>query len=130
MALKTNTNKATANLFEYIANTINPEEIGEGFDVWTATRTDFSKAIVEYFETSYYNGDNRKHKMTKQELFTEWASGLPLGIFDYYDNMSAVEIVGDILEETEEEKAKYTEEQASALLTYMIFRNAYKYGKE
>ena len=124
MALKTNTKKAAENLFEYIAQAIDEEMIPE-----SATREDMAKAIVNRFE-DYYNGDNRRHKMNKQDLFEDWASGLTCGgLFDYYLG-TAVETLGGILEETPEERAKYTEDQASKWLTYMIYRNAYKYGKQ
>lgn len=55
--------------------------------------------------------------------FADYASGLPLGgLFCYYYNVSAVDLVGDILEETEEEKARYSEEDAEKLLSLLIYR--------
>lgn len=56
-------------------------------------------------------------------IFEDWARGLALGgLFCYYYNRSAVDDLGAILEETEEEKAKYTEMQAEEMLTRLIYR--------
>lgn len=66
---------------------------------------------------------NGQIKATIQDIFTEWASGLACGgLFDYYYNVSAVQVLGDILEETEEERSKCTEAQAEKMLTYLIYR--------
>lgn len=40
----------------------------------------------------------------------------------YYYNRSAVDDLGAILEETAEEKARYSEAQAETLLTSLIYR--------
>lgn len=56
-------------------------------------------------------------------IFEDWARGLALGgLFCYYCNRSAVDDLGAILEETDEEKAKYTEQQAEEMLTRLIYR--------
>lgn len=40
----------------------------------------------------------------------------------YYYNRSAVDDLGAILEETDSEKARYSEQQAETRLTYLIYR--------
>lgn len=56
-------------------------------------------------------------------IFEDWARGLALGgLFCYYYNRSAKDDLGAILEESEEEKAKYTEQQAEENLTRLIYR--------
>ena len=45
----------------------------------------------------------------------------------YYLN-SAVEMLGDILEETSAERAKYTEEQAERLFSYLIYNEVKRYA--
>ncbi|MBP5412257.1 MAG: hypothetical protein J6Y47_03255, partial [Bacteroidales bacterium] len=62
-----------------------------------------------------------------QECFIAWLSGLP-SIFDscYYYNRSAKDDIGAILEETENEKNRYTEEQAADLLSRVIYREIVK----
>lgn len=61
--------------------------------------------------------------MNEQERFTDWAQGLP-SILDtcYYYNRSAVDDLGAILEETAEEKARYSEQNAEQLLTALIYK--------
>lgn len=57
------------------------------------------------------------------KAFEDWAQGLSLGgMFLYYYNISAVDTLGDILEETKEERSRYTETQAEQLLTKLIYR--------
>lgn len=72
-------------------------------------------------EKSYEIIDN--YGCANYPIFKDWASGLALGqLFCYYYNRSAVDDLGAILQETEAEKAKYTEEQAEELLTSLIYR--------
>lgn len=58
-------------------------------------------------------------------LFKSWLQGLPFALGDYYYFNNAVDILGDILEETEEVRNKFTEEQAAEKLTSMIYRELY-----
>jgi hypothetical protein len=59
-------------------------------------------------------------------IFEDWARGLALGgLFCYY-NRNAKDDLGEILEETDEEKAKYTEQQAEEYLTRLIYREMEK----
>ena len=66
-------------------------------------------------------------RMSEQELFTDWTSGLP-SVIDclYYYNRSAVDDLAAILEETDSEKAQYSEQQAESLLTYLLYRELVK----
>ena len=66
------------------------------------------------------------------EVFRDWAQGLALGnLFCYYYNRSAVDDLGAILEETEEEKSRYSEQEAEEMLTRLIFREMQKaYNKK
>lgn len=67
---------------------------------------------------------NRKYNLDGwcQRDFSDWCRGLP-GVFDcsflYRD--SAVELLGDILEETEAERSRYTESEAENRLLYLCF---------
>lgn len=66
-------------------------------------------------------------RMSEQERFTDWAQGLP-SVLDccYYCNRSAVDDLAAILEETDSEKAQYSEQQAESLLTYLLYRELVK----
>ena len=120
--LKTNSKKAKENLKNYII------EHFDGTNYGIEAPQDFkelAKIILDTFEVekfrSYENA--RLRHMTKQDLFEEWASGLP-SILDtcYYYNRSAIDDLGEILEQTEQERNRYTESQAEKTLTRLIFR--------
>ena len=60
--------------------------------------------------------------VTWLDLFADYAAGLPFGnMFIYYYNVSAVELVGNILDETETERSKFTESEAEFQMTRMIY---------
>ncbi len=84
--------------------------------------------IWEIFKAEkYYSNEYMKARsFSFFKVFEDWASGLALGgLFDYYYNVSAVEILGNILEQTEEERKKYTESEAEKLLTKLIYREVF-----
>ena len=59
---------------------------------------------------------------TRLDLFCEYAAGLPFGnLFIYYYNVSAVDLVGNILEETEAERNRFSEADAEFYMTKMIY---------
>ena len=97
-----------------------------GYDLEKTPETvaEINKAIFACFlsESKFSN------ILNEQECFIDWCSGLP-SILDccYYLN-SAVEMLGDILEETSAERAKYTEEQAERLFSYLIYKEVKRYA--
>lgn len=65
-----------------------------------------------------------------QDIFIDWCSGLPSALACmYYYNVSAVDLLGEWLEETEKEKAQYTESQAEEMITKLIYRELLKGDK-
>lgn len=66
---------------------------------------------------------SKRWSLSWQDAFCDWSKGLP-SLLDtcYHYNISAVDLLGEWLEETEEEKAKYTEEQAETMLDKLIYR--------
>lgn len=120
--LKTNSKKARENIRAYILNGF----CGENYKIpQPETFTEAAAHIMRIFREErpqkYYP------RMTEAENFADWCAGLP-SILDtcYYYNRSAVDDLGNILEETEAEKAKYTEEKAESLLTALIYRELLK----
>lgn len=126
--LKTNSKKAKENLRQYIIN---------NFDGTGYTETppeDWHKIaafILETFRSEKYSRpeDFRYYGNCEFAAFEDWARGLP-SVLDtcYYYNRSAVDDVAAILEETEEEKERFTEGDAEHLLAVLIY-NALK-GEE
>ena len=116
--LKTNSSKAIQNIRSYII------ENYDGDIKVNFTFSDMAKDIMLDFAQTYLN---KNRKMTYQEQFVEWCAGLP-SIIDtcYYYNRSAVKDLGDILEETDEERNRFTESQAGDMLSKLIYRELCK----
>ena len=115
--LMINSKQARENIKQYIVENFTPENYTDeeitGFE-------NVAKFILNVFKSEYYNVTGR---YTQAEAFKNWCSGLP-SVLDtcYYYNRSAVEDLKKILEETDAEANKYTEQQAEELLTSLIYR--------
>ena len=67
-------------------------------------------------------------RASKSEMFMDWMQGLPKA-FPVADDIflrSAVDFLGTVLEETEEEKNRYTDEKAEKLACSLLFRELEK----
>lgn len=128
--LKTNTKQVKERLNNYILENTqdynekqfeNVEEakkyIIHTFMDETLSNKSYSKSI---FLKHYYSNN-------LYEAFKHWMQGLP-SVFNalYYYNISAVELLGDMLEETQEERNKFTERQAEEKLTQLLFNTIVK----
>lgn len=124
--LKTNSKQARENIKAYVMHHINFEAY-EMED--PKTFKEAANRIMETFYDEKCKYDKRYHmgRISEWELFKDWCQGLPT-LLDtcYYYNRSAVDDLGDILEETEEEKTRFTEEAAEERLTYLIYRELKK----
>lgn len=119
--LRSNTKKAKENIKAYIIGHFD----NDGYELPTVT--DFNSIAKQIVKTFYDEvGKHKRYNESWQESFVDWCSGLP-SIIDtcYFYNRSAVDDLGEILEETEEEKAKYTEAEAEQILTKLIWRELY-----
>lgn len=140
MALKTNSEKAIANIWDYIRNYTEDTfeeakewelEQGNEFNYDFSSNQDLASWIFDTFKSEKSYAVNAKylytHKTSLFDIFEEWASGLALGgLFCYYYNREAKEDLGNILEETEEEKARFNEQDAENYLTRIIFNQVTK----
>lgn len=122
--IKTNSKKAIENIRKYILENFTPyyeDDVDE---------KDFKK-VAKYIQKAVFNEKIKFNvnswRYSDQTIFKDWCQGLP-SILDtcYYYNRSAVDDLAIILEETNEEKNKYTEEKAEELLTYLLYREIYK----
>ena len=127
--LRSNSKKAVENIRDYIMQDI--DYIKECCD-YSGDR--LPESADEYRATMYahFRGEKdhelmRHRYMNEYNIFRSWAQGLALGgLFCYYYNRSAVADLGDILEETEEERNKYSESDAEEMLTRLIYREMVK----
>lgn len=118
--LKTNSKKARENVIRYIMDHENTAECAENI-AENPTFDDIAAAI--YSDFSRVTNNEAYRRMSFADRFAEYAAGLP-SIIDtcYYYNRSALDDLGEILEETEAEKEKYTESEAEKLLSMLIYR--------
>ena len=105
--------------------------ISQIFDASSYDREDLNNAPIEeqiqFIALTYWRElghEVKRNHSSFQEMFINWCQGLP-SLIDtalYYCHSSAVELVGDMLEQTKEERAKYSEMEAERLLSYFIYR--------
>lgn len=121
--LKTNSKKACENIRNYIVEIYNDEEQDTKQN---APFEEISKTIYNAFVEQKWSFEKRRYA-TEQKAFEDWAQGLP-SIIDtcYYYNRLATTDLQTILEETDEQANKYSESQAQATLTYLIYREIKK----
>ena len=121
--LKTNSKKARENIHCYVVDNFTPDN----YDIEPST--DFvtvANHIYNNFRVCT-NGDYQWGRVAESVIFEDWMQGLP-SIFgaDYYYHCTALDDLGVILEETEAEKARFTEDDAAKLLTSLIYREIKK----
>ena len=112
--LKTNSKKAKENLKAYIIAGWEYETLENARD-WEAVKEDIKGSFIRQAYSSEY-----ERKQNRQEAFAGWLAGLPHNIGDFY-LCQAVEDLAAILEETPEEAARFTEDQAEQKLAAMIY---------
>ena len=118
--LKTNSKLVKERIRQLIVETANLE----GYDIDTTDWNWMQIADkVREIALDEKSGDWYCRNMSLQERFTDWISGLP-SVFDcdWHYGASAITILGDILDETEAERNKYTEDDAERMLDYLIWR--------
>ena len=125
--LKTNSKKAIENIRAYVVDNFTPDnyDLEPSNDFATVAKIIYNCFIEEK------SGINDWSRVAEGVIFEDWCAGLP-SIFNtcYYYNRSAVDDLGVILEETEAEKARFTEDDAAKLLSTLIFREIKKAVKE
>ena len=122
--LRTNSKELKNKINNYIIdNFYNDDFKGNDDDINEIKEFIKNKFISEKLTPNYKN-----YYKTTYEAFKSWAQGLPsIALFDYYYNnyYMMVDIVGDLLEQTKKERNKYDNEQASELLTKLIYKEIF-----
>lgn len=134
--MKTNCKKAVENIKNFILENFDP--VGAGYEEYYYFESipdsekweECKKIIKKVVYNEKIKNDLRilhKNYINYKLYFTEWCQGLPSILnTDYYVEPIAKKIIMEILEESEEEAEKYTEEEAETLLTYLLYREIYK----
>ena len=130
--LRTNSRKAIENIRKEIVNSY--EEANEYYTFEDReAKTDFNEIcadILEAFRIEKLENDCYyiAGRASRNEMFMDWMQGLPTA-FPVADDIflrSAIDFLGNILEETEEEKARYTEDKAEKLACNLLYRELEK----
>lgn len=122
--LRTNSKKATENVRAYIMAKFD----GDNYGIETpATFEETARIIYDTFVNEVWEYSKAYYHFNELAGFEYWVSGLP-SIIDtcYYYNHPAVDDLGDILEETIEERNRYSEQDAERVLTLLIYREIKK----
>ena len=77
--------------------------------------------VVFYLEKIEFDNRFKAGRISRFELFREWVSGLSRAIPNEHYLKDARDIVGEIFQETEEEKARFTSAQAEELLDRLMY---------
>lgn len=122
--LKTNSKKVKEKIKDYIVKIYDDEDAIDS--IKKATNFDQIKENVKkawYDEVGQYD---LKRRIPIFESFKHWCYGLPslLKTGDYVLG-NGIKVLGDILEETEEERNKFSESEAEEKLTYLIFKEIF-----
>lgn len=121
--LKTNSKKAIENIKKYIIESYDYET---DYDPIRLFQPDSFKNIAKNIYIVFII-DTYWDKGNEQDLFISWSRGLPSILdFEYYYKCNAIDILGDILEETEQERSRFTQSQAEEKLSYLIYREIRK----
>lgn len=124
--LKTNSKKAKENIRNYIIDNFTAENYT---DTPPTEWHEIAVFIYDTFRSEKYNcpQDYRYYNGMESYAFTDWCQGLP-SVLDtcYYYNRSAVEDLGNILEQTIIERNRYGEDQAERQLTALIYQTIKK----
>lgn len=130
MSYKTNSKEASANIRKYISDLFDPSNYGRKIKEFP-TFEDKAKFIHDDFIACKYWGDEvQYYRGNEEKAFTDWLAGLPSVIdsADYiYDKYwKCTDILGDILNQTKQERERFTNQQAMDLLSRLIYREIKK----
>lgn len=119
--LKTNSKQAKENIRKFIIDNFTPENYT---NEPPTEFVDIAKFILDVFHSEKWNcKENYQYYGSESNAFHDWCSGLcDLIGGEWYYKYSAIDMLGEILEETDAEKAKYTEAEAEKMIDYLIFR--------
>ena len=122
--LKTNSKKTIENTRAYVIECANLSDYGiqDQFtpDNWKAFQEAYIPIIRK--ELFYRMPENAPVSFA---TFKHYMQGLPSS-FEYFLGENALNYLAEILEETEEEKNRFTEEEAENLITKLIYRELFQ----
>lgn len=117
MALRTNTKIVKNRIRDFIKVSTSIDTESKDFHVIA------TEILQAFYQQGYDDTLKLYYRFKQYNAFEDWVRGLPseLDILCLYCG-SAVEVVGNMLDETEEERNKFTEGQAENLLIKLCYR--------
>lgn len=131
--LKTNSKKVIEKVRKYCVDSWNDHAEGEGLptvESFEAASTEILKSCIN--EQLGFEKEKRldflKHYYSNSffAAFEDWCQGLPSVLDTCYYLHRAVDQLGDWLEETQEERERFSESEAEQKITYLLFRELTK----
>ena len=122
MAIRTNSKLARQRVREYIRQCYE-QYVGIGIG------KEFPEIAVNIMARFDDWCKGMKPTYNMMEYFEQWLTTMPdYGIGDFYARMydNAIDVVGEILEETEEERNRFSYEKAEHLLTALMYKELVK----
>ena len=122
--MKSTRKEVKERIHSYIESHFDPTNYGREQEEFT-TFHDIAVFIFDTFAAEYRLNDPQtlRYYRTQENAFISWLQGLP-SVLDpqYYYRGSAVEMVGRWLQESEEETARFTEDQSEYYASRLIYR--------
>lgn len=114
--IKTNSKKARENIKAYILANYDPS----GYQNAPSVSDPFERVASFILQTC---AKEKAEGVAYESVFNDWAQGLP-SVLDcgYYYDRNANKDLGDILEQSKAERAKYSEGRSEEVLTHLIYR--------
>jgi hypothetical protein len=121
--LKTNSKIFRNKVKQFIIDNYDSSNYDEGSpEAMATTLPEIAKIIfaeckrVESYQLEHYRS------YTMQNAFDDWVRGLPTEFSCQFFLGIAVDVLGDMLEQTQAEREKYSQSQAEDLLIYVMYR--------
>jgi len=121
MALRTNSKKVKEAIKNYIMESFHDSD----FEAWHNVKVSDYNTICNIVLSTFWQEklEHDKRNCSEFAFFEEWCSGLPSIIgCEYYYNINAVDLLGNWLEQTENEKNRFSESEAELMITKLIYR--------
>ena len=124
--LKSNTKIARQRIRKYITDGFTSLD-----DYEPTTEREVAQYILDEFCAEYINHNKNWQRQygSYQNAFECWCAGLPT-VLDttFFYNVSAIDLVGDLLDETEEERNRFPETTAAVFMARLIWRELFAMG--
>lgn len=135
--LKTNSKEVCNKIRDIITECYNDSAEYYGFEgrKMATTYSGICKDILDAFhiEKVLHNCAYKAGRISLQDLFVDWMQGLPTAFNvadDIFYHGDALDYLGELLEQTETEKARYTTEKAEKTACYLFYRELTKHANK